>query len=87
MLTDSKPCRLGRISDLPISKSLAWRLIRAGLVISYAPTLPGKTRGARLIDMDSFESWVKGGSHAPTPELKNFTAWVKGELPERPGPP
>jgi hypothetical protein len=74
-----KPCRLGRISDLPISRSLAWRLIRAGLVTSYAPTLPGKTRGARLIDLDSFEAWVKGGSPSPEQELPNFTAWVKGE--------
>jgi hypothetical protein len=76
--TEPHPLRVVRVHDLPISRSLAGRLIRAGIIKSYAATMPGKKRGTRLIDLDSFEAWVKG-SPAPHQELPNFTAWVKGE--------
>jgi hypothetical protein len=76
--TESKPLRVGRVHDLPISRSLAGRLIRTGVIKSYAPTMPGKKRGVRFVDLDSFEAWAKG-SPAPQQELPNFTAWVKGE--------
>jgi hypothetical protein len=75
-----KPCRIGRISDLPISKSMAERLIRDGFIKSWAPTFPGKKRGPRLVDLDSFEAWVKG-SQVARPELPNYTAWMKGGTP------
>lgn len=58
--TADKPCRIGRIKDLPVSKSLGTELIRKGLVKSWMPISPGKTRGPRFVDLDSFEAWAKG---------------------------
>jgi hypothetical protein len=80
--TESKPLRVGRVHDLPISRSLAGRLIRTGVIKSYAPTMPGKKRGVRFVDLDSFEEWIKG-CPASQQELPNFTAWVRGEPPQK----
>jgi hypothetical protein len=52
--------RWGRIRDLPVSKSLVERLIREGLIESYAPLTTGSKRAPRLINMDSFDRWVRG---------------------------
>ena len=54
--------RWGRIRDLPVSKSLVERLIREGLIESYAPVTPGNKLAPRLIDLDSFDAWVRGKS-------------------------
>jgi excisionase family DNA binding protein len=86
--TADKPCRIGRISDLPVSKSTAERLIKDKLIDSY---MQGRLR---LIDLDSFERWAKGAKEAKKVKAKapkapksvssvlpNFTRWVKGEPP------
>jgi hypothetical protein len=79
--TESKPLRVGRVHDLPISRSLAGRLIRTGVIKSYAPTMPGKKRGVRFVDLDSFEAWAKGKC-LTSEVLPNFPRWVKGETPQ-----
>jgi hypothetical protein len=58
--SDCQRTRWGRIRDLPVSKSLAERLIREGLIASYSPLIPGNKRAPRLIDLDSFDRWVRG---------------------------
>jgi hypothetical protein len=67
--TISKPLRVGRIRGLPVSKSLAERLIREGIVKSYTPVAPGSKRGPRLIDLDSFEAWILTGKREEALEL------------------
>ena len=57
---NSRRTRWGRIRDLPVSKSLAERLIRERLIDSFAPVGPGNKRAPRLIDLDSFDRWVRG---------------------------
>jgi hypothetical protein len=58
--TTDRLCRIVRIRDLPVSKSKSTELIRKGLIKSYMPLGPGKTRGPRFVDLDSFEKWVRG---------------------------
>jgi hypothetical protein len=58
--SDCQRTRWGRIRDLPVSKSLAERLIRERLIESYAPLGPGNKRAPRLINLDSFDRWVRG---------------------------
>jgi hypothetical protein len=48
-----------RMSQLPIGRTLAVRLIKEGKLISALLGAPGTKRGVRLVSLESFENYVR----------------------------
>jgi hypothetical protein len=48
-----------RLDELPIGKTLAFKLIKEGCIFSVLAAAPGSKRGVRLIDAESFDDYLR----------------------------
>src|SRR5260370_18683143 len=60
----SEKSRSGRrrwlqVDEMPFSRAITYKLIKAGLISSVVVTWPGSRRGRRLIDGDSLDSYLE----------------------------